>query len=92
MNRKLAIPGTLLLFCVSTASAQINIAAIAQFKSNQQHALARSLARTQPQPPTDKHHHHAARATPTPAKPFIIHARNPVFRGNYTDMHTRNVR
>ncbi len=73
------------------AVAQINIAAIAQFKYNQQHALAASLSKTQhsnEKPQRRKGEKAASAAT----KPPVIYAHNPSFKSNYGDMHTKNVR
>lgn len=87
--------GTLvgLLLCNAALSAQINMAAIAQFKANQQHELAQSLAKSNADGSAARHAKHKGNSGPAQAeKPPIIYAHNPTFKGNYSDIHKKNVR
>ncbi len=94
MSKTLSSLALILIFSAA-CSAQINMAAIAQFKQNQQKALAESL---QPQPAPvkgkGKPSVRPAGANPLtdPSRPAIIKAKNPVYKSNYSDMHFRNVR
>ena len=76
------------LFC------QVNMAALAQFKQNQQQELAQRL---QPQSTTGakgKKHGQAAMTDPMSAdgRPSVIRAPKMVYKANYSDMHHKNVR
>ncbi len=82
----------LLMIRPGRLAAQINIAAIAQFKYNQQHALAESLSKTQKPAEKQKHHKGDQAAVAAASRPAVIHARNPTFKSNYGDIHTKNVR
>ena len=96
----MSIRKTLSLIAVTLAfsaacSAQINMAALAQFKQNQQKALAESLQpQTTPGKTKGKPSVIPAGANPltAPGRPAIIKAKNPVYKSNYSDMHFRNVR
>ncbi len=75
----------------SPIGAQIDIAAIARFKYNQQRALAASLSKTQAG--KQKSRDRKGKKTEVPAvKPPVIPAHNRTFKSNYGDMHTKNVR
>lgn len=94
MRKTLCLLAVTLIFSAA-CGAQINMAAIAQFKQNQQKALAESLqtqaatGKTKGKPSV-----RPAGANPLtdPNRPAIIKAKNPVYRSNYSDMHFRNVR
>ena len=70
--------------------AQINIAAIAQYKYNQQHALAQSLSKQDG--PAPHKHRKGKPAADAAAGPAVIPAHNPTFKSIYGDTHRKNVR
>lgn len=83
--------------CSFVASAQINIAALAQFKQNQQAALAKQLqssaaASTQKPGKAGKHGKKKAEVAMDVSRPPLIKAQNRSFKGNFTDMRKTNVR
>jgi hypothetical protein len=81
----------------SKAGAQINMAALAQFKKNQQVALAKQLqgsaATTQEKSGTvGRHGKKKANEPMLVPKPPMIKAQNRSFKGNFTDMRKSNMR
>ena len=85
------------LFASSTPSfAQINIGALAQFKQNQQAALAKQLqGASSAGKPAKAGKHGKSKTADAPmvvARPALIKAQTRSFKGNYSDMRKSNMR
>lgn len=83
------------LACCSAAWGQMNMAALAQFKQNQQQALARQLQNSAPAAPKNAKTKHVKGEVEAPsviAKPALIKAQNRSFKGNFSDMRRSNMR
>ena len=81
----------------SVAPAQINMAALAQFKQNQQAALAKQLQGNAASTAgrsgkARKHGKTNADAPMVVPKPPLIKAQNRSFKGNFSDMRKSNMR
>jgi len=90
--------GGLLCLAAALCSAQINLAALAQFKYNQQQALAKSLQKQQTTASAKGGRNKrpssgalAPQSAPN-ARPAVIKARNPTFTANYGLLHHKNIR